>query len=250
MLRQKIDWEKVPWLMTKVKVSEEYYVNYRRHRPLRREREGKGKPEREKGLQSRCHHDAGPPAPNPHHLSSPRQLASPIWFARCNKGGKAVSIGTSTAQSGTWFHGVWHKWARWELWGRWPQHFCVSVVNGSPWAALCQNQDPEERAQVSVCFAFSSDPIRAQPVANWQPWHPLRSSGPCLLCAHILQLSPCAQRTQADRKAWAISLSRSNLIAGFYSKTWFFIYHLHGGKWKKCSRGKECPTGVGWGAPL
>lgn len=84
-------------MMTKVKVSEEYYVNYGRHRPLRREREGKGKPEREKGLQSRCHHDAGPPAPNPHHLSSPRQLASPIWFARCNKGGKAVSIGTSTA---------------------------------------------------------------------------------------------------------------------------------------------------------
>lgn len=61
--------------MTKVKVSEEYYVNYGRHRPLRREREGEGKPEREKGLQSRCHHDAGPPAPIPRHLSSPRQLA-------------------------------------------------------------------------------------------------------------------------------------------------------------------------------
>lgn len=81
MLRQKIDWEKVPWLMTKVKVSEEYYVNYWRHRPFQREWEGEGKPERErkKGLQSRCHQDTGPQAPIPCHLSS-AQTSSPHFL--------------------------------------------------------------------------------------------------------------------------------------------------------------------------
>lgn len=83
MLRQKIDWEKVPWLMTKVKVSEEYYVNYWRHRPFQREWEGEGKPgrerEREKGLQSRCHQDTGPQAPISCHLSS-AQTSSPHFL--------------------------------------------------------------------------------------------------------------------------------------------------------------------------
>lgn len=81
MLRQKIDWEKVPWLMTKVKVSEEYYVNYWRHRPFQREWEGEEKPgsERKKGLQSRCHQDTGPQAPISCHLSS-AQTSSPHFL--------------------------------------------------------------------------------------------------------------------------------------------------------------------------
>lgn len=101
MLRQKIDWEKVPWLMTKVKVSEEYYVNYWRHRPFQREWEGEGKPgrerERKKGLQSRCHQDTGPQAPISCHLSS-AQTSSPHFLFGLHNVTKEGGTGANTAQ--------------------------------------------------------------------------------------------------------------------------------------------------------
>lgn len=102
MLRQKIDWEKVLWLMTKVKVSEEYYVNYWRHRPFQREWEGEGKPgrERKKGLQSRCHQDTGPQAPISCHLSSAQTSSPHFLFGLHNvtKEEKTVNISMNTAQ--------------------------------------------------------------------------------------------------------------------------------------------------------
>lgn len=102
MLRQKIDWEKVPWLMTKVKVSEEYYVNYWRHRPFQREWEGEGKlgRERKKGLQSRCHQDTGPQAPISCHLSSAQTSSPHFLFGLHNvtKEEKTVNISMNTAQ--------------------------------------------------------------------------------------------------------------------------------------------------------
>ena len=102
MLRQKIDWEKVPWLMTKVKVSEEYYVNYWRHTPFpekegaqaggARERERR---EREWGAESekRIAESMSPKnwSPNTHFLpsfmSSDKLTSHSLWVAGCNKGG-------------------------------------------------------------------------------------------------------------------------------------------------------------------
>lgn len=110
MLRQKIDWEKVPWLMTKVKVSEEYYVNYWRHTPFQKEWEGAegGAREREKareewGTESEkriaepCHQRTGPQTPISCHLSSPPTSSPPILpgLHAVTKGmgaGRAVNI--------------------------------------------------------------------------------------------------------------------------------------------------------------
>ena len=103
MLRQKIDWEKVPWLMTKVKVSEEYYVNYWRHTPFQREWEGEQaggarrgrRREREwgTGREKRTAESMSPKngSPNTHFLpsfiSSDKLTSHTLLVAGCNKGG-------------------------------------------------------------------------------------------------------------------------------------------------------------------
>lgn len=110
MLRQKIDWEKVLWLMTKVKVSGEYYVNYWRHTPFQkewegaeggeREREGERgvrRAESEKRIAEPCHQRTGPQTPISCHLSSPPTSSPPIlpWLHAVTKGmgaGRAVNI--------------------------------------------------------------------------------------------------------------------------------------------------------------
>lgn len=161
MLRQKIDWEKVPWLMTKVKVSEEYYVNYWRHRPFQREWEGEGKPgsERKKGLQSRCHQDTGPQAPISCHLSS-AQTSSPHFLFGLHdvtkEEKKPVNISMNTAQK----RGAsMQRLKSGSKTGTQRQPWCSYV---SPWGSgsqsipsviWCQNRDSDRQGQgVSLCL--------------------------------------------------------------------------------------------------